>query len=245
MPIAGFVFLILASLAISAEPSAFDIMKHCEQQTRGKSSYMRGEIRIEKSRINRSMVVDSWETKESNQSFIRILRPKKDKGVTFLKLDRNLWQYIPKISKEIKIEESLMQDSWMGSDFTNDDLVKSSSIVDDYNHSFMKSEDPLTYKILMKPKPGSVIIWEKVIAFVLKKEELPQRYDYYDHKGRLVKRMDFSDYKKMGGRMIPATFTMQTIKGKRTISKTTMRYMKIRFDLNIPSSIFSKANLRR
>ncbi len=225
--------------------SAYDIIKKGEDIMRGTSSYSRSKITVEKRRFKRSMVIDNWDSSLGKKTFIRILKPKKDKGVTFLKKDKKLWQYIPGIGKEIKIEESLMGDSWMGSDFTNDDLVRETSITDDYTHAFSTSNDPSVYRIILKPKPGKPVIWEKIVMYIRKKDYLPQKEEFFDHKNRLQKRLILSDFRDMGKRFIPTRLEMSTIKQGKVRSSTTMEYIRIKFDLNIPSRIFSKANLRK
>ena len=157
-------FIFPASLVapIYAEPSALEIVRTIDKSLRGESSQGRLEILIERPRMKRSIILDSWEERKSERSFMRIIEPKKDKGIAFLKWGENLWQYIPKIGKEIKIEGSLMQDSWMGSDFTNDDLVKVTSIVDDYTHKFLPPPGPDQLTVEMVPKPTAPVVWSRV-----------------------------------------------------------------------------------
>ena len=228
-----------------AKPNASEIIRKMEAKLRGDSSYIKAKIVIEKTRVTRTVEFESWESKKLNCSFIRILKPKKDRRITFLKIKQNLWQYIPKIGKEIKIEASLMNDSWMGSDFTNDDLVRETSLTDDYNHSFAKSDDTKLYKIILTAKPNKPAVWDKMILHVRKRDLLPQSQEFFDHKDRLKRKMEFGNYRIMGKRLIPARFRMMSLSKKRTISTTTMFYLRAAFDLAIPKHIFSKANLRK
>ena len=239
------IILILHSGKLPAAPSAHSIIKQMDQKLRGNTSRSRLLIIIKRRRFTRRMLIDSWENKKGNRSFTRILRPRKDRGVTFLKRGKNLWQYIPKIGKEIKIEGSLMLDSWMGSDFTNDDLMKASSIVKDYNHSFGTDTPPDTYKIILIPKPGAPVVWGKIVAIVRKKDLLPVQQNFFDHRGRNKKQMMFYDIKRMGGRIIPTRMKMFTIRRGRKISSTTMIFKRMRFNHRIRNYIFSKSNLRR
>lgn len=232
-----------ASLVFS-EPTATEVIKKGEDQMRGNSAYSKIEIIVEKPRFKRSILLDSYDNRKQDKFFIRILEPKKDKNTTFLKIKSNLWQYIPKIGKEIKIEASLMGDSWMGSDFTNDDLVKENSIVDDFTHSFLESQDPDLYKIVMNPKPYSSVVWAKIIIYSRKKDCLPVKEEFYDEQGRLKKVMILSNFKVMGGKLIPSKMVMGTIENNQVKSRTTLNNLQITFDLNIPDFIFSKANLR-
>lgn len=230
---------------LSAQSNATQVITQIEKNQRGRTSISRFMITIEKARFKRKILLDSWDDRIQDKFFIRIIEPKKDKGVSFLKANNNFWQYIPKLGKEIKVEGSLMQDSWMGSDFSNDDLVKSSSIIDDYTHQFGDKSNPSEYHIILDPKPGSAIVWNRVEAIIRKSDLMPVRYEFYDHKGRLRKQQLFSDYKIMSGRKIPARLVMETIKKGKVSSRTILVFLRARFNQKISNRIFSKANLRR
>ena len=238
-------FFFFSTTLTAADPTAKEIIQSYEKKMRGNSSQGRFEITIIKPRTTRTFIIDSWEDSSGKRAFLRIIKPKKDSGTTFLKIDQNLWQYIPKIGKEIKVEGSLMQDSWMGSDMTNDDLVRATSIIDDFSHSFLKSSDPDHYRIQLIPKPEAAVIWSRLIIDVRKSDIMPVKEEFYDHKNRLARTMDFSEYKTMGGRYIPTYFTVKTIKADKVISSTSMKYINVIFDRPISDYIFSKANLRR
>jgi len=226
--------------------TAYQVIKKMDEQQRGKTSFSRVSVTIIRPRFKRNIVLDSWDDRIKDKFFLRILKPNKDRGVTFLKSGKSLlWQYIPKIGKEIKIESSLMGDSWMGSDFTNDDLMKQSSIVNDYNHQMLAPQKRGTYKIELKPKPSVASVWSKIIMHIKKSNGLAMQEEFYDHKGRLKKLMKLSHFKKKGGRLMATKMVMATIKNNRVRSKTVMIYQKVVFNRAISNYIFSKANLRR
>lgn len=238
----------LSSCAVSAQPpTARDIVRQMDAKLRGNTSIARLSITIKKPRFERTLQIDSWDSSSEKKSFLRILKPEKDRGITFLKQDANLWQYIPSIGKEIKIEGSLMQDSWMGSDFTNDDLVRSTSIVDDFEHSLegTASDSDAVWKIILVPVPQAAIVWSRIRIEVRKNDLLPARQDFFDHRDRRKKAMEYSDFRTIGGRFLPGTFTMISLENDREVSRTTLRYDDARFDAPIPPGTFSKANLRR
>ncbi len=227
------------------DPQAREFIRRMEDILRGTTSQARVEIRIVRPRFTRTLVVDSWEDRGQKRSFLRIVLPKKDQGVAFLKLGDRLWQYVPKIGRELRIEGSLLQDSWMGSDFTNDDLVRSSSTLDDYTHSFLPAPNPKVRRILLTPRAGSTVPWGKVIIELEADSSLPLRQELYDHRDRLVKEMEFSEVRVFGGRKLPTYFVMHTVRDGRRISSTSMRYVRLDFDAAIPASVFSRSNLRR
>lgn len=239
------VITFLLSFPLMAEPSAREIIRKMEDLTRGNTSESQIIMTIQRPRFTRTMEIESWGDERDDKAFIKILRPKKDHGVTFLKVKNNMWQYIPSIGKEIKIEGSLLQDSWMGSDFTNDDLMRATSTIDDYTHEFAESDSPDNYRVVMIPKPEAPVIWSRVIVDVRKKDFLPVRQNFYDHHDRLKKVMSYSDYKSMDGRIIPTKYVMHSIHDGKEKSRTTIEFSVIRFNRPIAESVFSKANLRR
>ena len=240
-----FVFCLFQEQAFSQTLTAAQVIQRTENLLRGDNSYSRARITIQKKRITRKMAFDNWDDRKNKESFIRILAPKKDRGISFLKLQKNLWQYIPKIGREIKIEDSLMQDSWMGSDFSNDDLVRESSIVDDYHHTFSQKSEPGVYVVVLTAKEGSPVVWDKIIARIDKKQFFPKLYEFYDHKNRLRRRLTFSEVKSFQGKLYPSKQVMSTIKNKKAVSSTTIETLKLKFNIKISKKIFSKSNLRK
>ncbi|MCI5132049.1 MAG: outer membrane lipoprotein-sorting protein, partial [Candidatus Electrothrix sp. EH2] len=111
--------------------TAKEIIKKVEDNLNGKTAEMKITMTVKTKRAERTMKMQSWSVGK-DKSFIKILYPGKDKGITFLKMDNSMWQYVPRIEKTIKIPASMMLQSWMGSDFSNDDLVRESSISEDY-----------------------------------------------------------------------------------------------------------------
>lgn len=238
-------FLYVFLSQTSAAPTATQVIKDGENKMRGQTSYSKLTISVQKRRFSRVMELAAYDDRKKDQFFIRILSPKKDRDTTFLKIKNNLWQYIPKIGKEIKIEASLMHDSWMGSDFTNDDLVKQSSIIDDYEHRFLPEEEDGFYKIELLPRPQSPVVWQKIIIYSRKSDHLPVKEEFYDHKNALKKIMTLSDFKPMGKRVIPVKIVMGSVENNVVVSKTTMIYSEITFDLPLSDFVFSKAHLRK
>ena len=148
--------------------------------------------------------------------------------------------------RAIKIPPSMMMQSWMGSDFTNDDLVKQSSIVTDYEHSFIGEEEVdgyLCHKIQMTPKPEAGVVWGKILIWISKEGYLQLRADYYDEDEYLIKSMIGSKIKKMGGRTIPSHWEMIPV--DKPGQKTVMEYLSIEFNINTDESFFSQQNMKR
>ena len=191
------------------------------------------------------MKMRSW-SKGTDYSLIIIDAPSKDKGTVFLKRKKEIWNWLPSIDKSIKLPPSMMMQNWMGTDFTNDDLVKQSSIVNDYEHSFVGDSTIQgydCYKIQMLPKPEAAVVWGKVILYVDKSEYLQMRVEYFDEDAYLINLMNFYDVKTMGGRKIPSR--MEMIPADTPEKKTVMIYNSIEFDIDIAENYITTQNMKR
>lgn len=221
------------------------LLQRMEKQIYGNTSYARIEIGIHKKRVKRSMLLDSWEDRKADKFFMRVLSPRRDRGVTFLKWGNNLWQYTPRLGKEIKVEGSLMQDSWMGSDFSNDDLVRASTLSEDYTAKLLPAKNNTYYKLQLIPKAGAPVVWNKVVLDIRKADWMPLLQEFYDHRGRMVRRLVFSKFKRMDGQLMPTQYRISSNQNGKESSYTTLKYLKVQFNRPIPTRIFSRANLRR
>ncbi|MBD3168302.1 MAG: outer membrane lipoprotein-sorting protein [candidate division Zixibacteria bacterium] len=194
---------------------------------------------------SRELGMKSW-SKGRELSLIIITEPARDKGTAFLKRGNEVWNWVPRVEKVIKIPPSMMQQSWMGSDFTNDDLVKESSIVEDYSHEIVGDsviQGRECYKIKMTPKPEAPVVWDKVLLWVSKKHYLQMRGEYYNEDGELENTMIMTDVKTLGGRLIPAIMTM--IPADEPGNKTVITIHEMQFNQPINDSFFSERNMKK
>jgi outer membrane lipoprotein-sorting protein len=224
--------------------SAKKIIEKSDNIVRGETSHGLYEITIKTRRWTRTLKLESYENRKEKKSFSVITAPAKDAGNRFLLIDQNMWHYIPDIQQTIKISPSMMLDSWMGSDFTNDDIVKESSIVNDYLHSLKGNETidgHVCYKIELLPKPDAAVVWGKIIYYARESDYLPVRQEYYNEHDVLKKVMTCSNFRKMHDRIIPTLYIMNTVSKKN--QNTQMLIKKIRFNIRIPDRIFSRQNL--
>ena len=179
-------------------------------------------------------------------SLILITGPARDKGTAFLKRNNEMWNWQPSIDRTIKLPPSMMLQSWMGSDFTNDDLVKESSIVNDYEHSLGADtviNNLECYKIILDPKEEASVVWGKIIVYIDKVELNQHLLYYYDEDDYLVNTMILSDIKNMDGRMIPTH--MEMIPAEEPENRTIIDYLSLEFDLNLKENFFSQQNMKR
>jgi outer membrane lipoprotein-sorting protein len=194
---------------------------------------------------SRSMGLKIWSL-EPEYAMIYVTEPARDKGTVTLKRKNEVWNWIPSAQKVIKIPPSMMMQSWMGSDFTNDDLVKESSIVDDYTHKFIGEESLKGYdcwKVEMTPKPDAGVVWGKIVAWISKKEFFEVKADYFDEDENIVKSFNGSNPSKMDDRTILTHWEMVPV--DEPGNKTILDYKKIDFNIDISQSFFSEQNMKR
>jgi outer membrane lipoprotein-sorting protein len=224
---------------------ATEIVKKADELMRAKSSYTEITMNIVKPDWSREMGMKVWAL-EPDYSMIYITEPARDKGTVTLKRKTEVWNWLPSAQKVIKIPPSMMLQSWMGSDFTNDDLVKESSVIKDYTHKLIGEENINglnCYKIQLTPKPDAGVVWGKVIAWIAKDTYLEPKVEYYDEDGFMVKQFIGSNLKKMDGRNIFTHWEM--IPEDKPGNKTVMDYSKIQFNINTEESFYSEQNMKR
>lgn len=238
--IAFFTLTFLKSFAQNAK----EIVKLADQKMRG--STMQAEISIKTIRPtwSREMQCKVW-MKGNQLSMIMITSPAKDKGIVFLKKKKEVWNWIPALERTIKLPPSMMSQSWMGTDFTNDDLVKESSIIEDYKHSIAGDtiyQKRNCYIIEMIPKPETAVVWSKVIVFIDKKDFLELHSLFFDDDGQLINTMNSYDIKQMHDRIIPTRFEM--IPADKNGQKTEMIYKNIQYNKPIDDAFFSTNKIK-
>lgn len=236
-------FFYFSITAVSQE--AKDIIKKADEKAKGKTSVANITIQTIRPSWTREMTVKAW-TKGNDLSFILVLAPAKEKGVVFLKRKKEVWNWIPSIERNIKMPPSMMSQSWMGTDFTNDDLVKEASILEDYNHSFLEDviiDGRNCYKIQLLPKPKSAVVWGKVIMDIDKKDFMMLYVEYYDEDGTLINTMRCSDIKLLGGRLLPGK--MEMIPANKKGNKTVLIYNSLVFDTPLDDSFFTTQNISK
>lgn len=235
----GWLALFITWNAWALSPEA--IVKNVQHNLQSDSGYSKISMRVTTSRGERSMQLESW-NRGNEKSFIKILYPKSESGITFLKIDTTMWQYVPKIEKTIKIPGSMMMQSWMGSDFTNDDMAKESSIVDDYLPS-LSAETAEAYTLTLVPKPDAAVVWGKIVLEVAKEHFVPLKALYYDEDGALVRTLIYSDVKVYAGRHLPTLMTLVPV-GKKG-NKTVVTFEEVDFDAVIEDERFTMGALKR
>ncbi|HAR64357.1 MAG: outer membrane lipoprotein-sorting protein [Candidatus Margulisiibacteriota bacterium] len=218
-------------------------MGKVEANWRGKSSHAVMTMTIRKPEWTRTISMEYW-NQGTTRSLIKILAPPKDKGIVYLRINKELWNYLPSIERTIRIPPSMMMQSWMGSNFTNDDLVRESNLERDYSQELLGEEKIAgydSYRIQLIPKPNAPVVWSKIIAWIAKDTFVPLQEEFYDERGSLVNTLVFENIKKIDSRYFPRKWTMKAT-GKNEM--TIMEISKIEVDIPLPPELFSLKSLK-
>jgi len=241
--------VLLSTLLISATQllvgqNASEIVRKADEMMRGeKSSYSEMTMRIVRPKWERSLSFKSW-SKGTELSLVYITSPAREKGQAFLKINREMWSWNPTINRTVKLPPSMLSQGWMGSDFTNDDLLNQRSIVVDYNHT-ISGEEQIDrwncWRITLTPKPDAPVVWGKIILWVTKKHYLILKSEYYDEEQLLVKTEMAHSIKDVDGRTIPTIYEL--IPAEEPGNRTIVELNTIKFNIDINDSFFSLRNL--
>ncbi len=207
------------------------------------SSIAEMEMTIVRPRRTHTMGMRAW-TEGRDKSLVEIQSPPRDRGTATLKVDNNLWNYMPRIQRTVRVPPSMMLTSWMGSDFTNDDLVREASMVDDYDYETLgPSEDPKGWQVLFTAKPDMVGLWNKIELILNEDGAMPVKATYYDRRDRLARTLYWEDVRVFDGRKLPARMTL--VPEDEEGNKTVLHYKDLQFNTDLPRDLFSLSRLER
>lgn len=222
-----------------------EIIDRVDRMLRGDSSHGKVEMKVVTKRWERTLEMEIW-SQGTEKALIRILAPKKEEGTATLKVESDIWNYLPKIDRTIRIPSSMMMGSWMGSHFTNDDLVKDSRLIHDYRIELTYDGDregTKVWEFALYPNPDAAVVWGKIAYQVRQEDLMPLWARYYGEDGQLRRTMTFHEFRKMGGRVVPAI--MKLVPEDSPNEYTQMEYKSLEFNIDIPERTFSLAGLRR
>ena len=218
----------------SEEARARSIIDEMEQLYRGDSSDATITMEVETPQYQRTLKM-TGQSLGKELAFFRILSPKKDRGVATLKRDEEMWNYFPKINKVIKVPPSMMMGSWMGSDFTNDDLVKETQLIDAYHLSM--TEDEAMYRVTLTPKEQTVTVWGKIDYVISKDPLLPVSQAFYDEDGEKIRELTFLEPREYEGKLMPSILEMTPL-NKEVIRRASSTMQLLLMYLVSPSRPF-------
>jgi len=225
--------------------NAKEIVESAYDKMRGENSYSRMEMKIIRPSWERTIRFKTW-TKGTEYSLALITAPAREEGKTYLKRGDEMWSWSPSINRMIKLPPSMMSQGWMGSDYTNDDLINEASIVDEYTHE-MAGEDTIRnmacYKIRLTPTEEAAVVWGEIMMWISKKGNYEMKALYYDEDDDLVKTHLSYEIKTLGDRRIPSKFEIipEEEKNKRTV----VEIKEMDFDVQFNEKFFSQQNMKR
>lgn len=230
----------IPSWSYTKEMSPIDLLKHVDQIHRADASFAEVEMLIQTPEWERKLKLKAWSL-GTELTLIRILAPRKDKGVATLRRKHEMWNFFPKINKVIKVPPSMMGGSWMGSDFSNDDLVKQSDLAKDYKIEQEKTAKE--YVLTLIPHPNTVTVWGKQVIRVDRANLMPLEQAFFDEKGEKIRLLKFMEIKEYNGRKVPSLMEMIPLNKKG--HKTTIRYLNLDLGLKLEDEFFSLRTLKR
>jgi hypothetical protein len=245
------VLILLISLYISKsfaqdDEKARALVKKAHEITLGENSQSTMTMEIVRPEWTRSVQMQSW-SMGTEYYIIYIMSPARDKGQVFLKRENNMWNWIPSIGRMIKIPPSMMMSSWMGSDFNNDELLKESSLVNDYTHQFDGEEEVdgyMCHKIVLIPLPSAPVVWGKVILWISKDKSFTLKSEYYDEDDKLINVQTASQIQKFGDRELPSYMEMSPV--NKEGFKTILKIEKAEYNVkDIDEKMFSQQMMKR
>jgi len=217
------------------------LVRQVEQQYMGASSRAQTTMLVKTSHWERSLEMEAWSL-DRDYFLVRIIKPAKERDVATLKRFREVWNYLPKVDRVIKVPPSMMGGSWMGSHITNDDLVKANHIEKDYNLRLV--EETETYFLVeCLPKADAAVVWGKIVYRISKTPQVPEQVDYYDEEMVRVREIHFDDVQQIGDRIVPMRLTVLPL--EKPDEQTILHYRELVFDLPLDETYFSLRNLKK
>ena len=230
---------------VVAQPDPVEIMERVDRLLRGDSSRGVATMEVVTENWEREITMEMWSL-GTEFSLVRVQAPAREAGTATLMAEDNIWNYLPKVERTIKIPSSMMGGSWMGSHFTNDDLVRESQLIEDYDIEIAVAGDrdgDDVWEFRLTPKPEAAVIWGHLEFRVQQLDYMPLWSRFYNEDGELVRTMEYSEFTEFAGRLVPAVMDMQP--HDKPGERTTIRYEELEFDLDIDESFFSLQRLQR
>ena len=242
-------FTAVLILLVSASPAMGqtdpgDIIVRIDRLLRGDSSRAVATMEVITEHWERQITMEMWSL-GTDYTLVRLRAPAKEAGTATLRADDNIWNYLPKVDRTIKIPSSMMGGAWMGSHFTNDDLVQESQLIDVYDVEVAfegERDGVMVWELRLTPKPDAAVVWGHLEFLVGQDDYVPLWAKYYDDDGELARTMEYSDVREFSGRLVPAVMNM--VPADKPAERTTIRYEDLEFDVDVDPSFFSLRTLQ-
>lgn len=242
MPI---LLIVIAAFSPVDLTDANTIIKKSSENRYGDMSLGKMKMEVVRPKYTRSIEMKNW-TLGNDYSLVLITAPAREQGQVFLKRKKEMWNYIPKISRMVKLPPSMMSQGWMGSDYSNDDIINQNSLIDNYIHKIIgseKIEEFDCYKIESIPKEAAQVVWGKKISWISKEDFFVLKTTSYDEDGSLLRTELASDIKTFGKHKLPSKFTI--IPADKPENKTIFTILEMDFEIKLTEDFFTQANMKR
>ncbi len=236
----------------ASEPTGRELARRAADTLRSDATYLEASMTVVSPRLSRprQLKLRCWDDRANRRSLIRILAPSRDAGTAFLKLHPNLWMFVPRAERTVRIPPSMMLQPWMSSDFSNDDLLNESSEIDDYDHRLL-GVDPRpgagdglrAYVVEYLPHEDAPVVWGRILAWVETAHGTPLRMDYFDQAGERLRELRFGDIRAVQGRRVPFRWSMLPL--DKEGHQTRIELEEIRFDQSFDEELFTTRELTR
>lgn len=238
------IYLALAATTVcfgsSPRSKGTQIIQAVEEHLRGRTAQALFTMKIQRPEYTRVLKIRSWSI-AAEDVLVEILEPTKELGISSLRTKDQMWNYLPKTDQVLRVPNSLMLQPWMGSDFTNEDLMKTNSIVEHYTHRITR-RTPEETVIECVPHRDAPVVWGKVIYTLKTEGHLLTKKQFYDENKSLVRTLHFSDFKRMDDRLIPTSILVRKTESPKEY--TLIKYEKVLYDRSVPRRIFNRDDLR-
>ena len=239
-------YLLILLLPLKEYPqSALEIIEKADAKMRGATSYSEMSITIVRPKWQKTMTMKNWSL-GNDYAVSLVLSPAKEKGSVFLKRKNEVWNYLPSLERTIKLPPSMMTQSFMGTDLTNDDLVKQSSMVVDYTHKILIEENIRgldCWKLELIPNEEATVVWGKLIVWIDKEDYMQLKVEFYDEDEELVNLMEGYEAKMYGDKKLLSKIEFIPLEDEG--NKTIIEYNVWEFDKDIPSNYFTTQYVSR
>ncbi len=246
LAIVGAIVGFAVAVPAEAQVDARTVIDRVDRMLRGESSRGVATMEVVTEHWERRMTMEIWSL-GTDYSLVRLRAPQREAGTATLKADENIWNYLPKVDRTIKVPPSMMGGSWMGSHFTNDDLVKDSRLIEDYDIAIVSDgEDPggvAVWDFRLTPRPEAPVVWGHIEYRVRQSDDMPLWAKFFDEDGELARTIEYGDYTEFSGRIVPGVIDMYP--ADNPDERTTIRYEELEFDIDIDPSFFSLRTLQR
>jgi len=238
--------LLVAMPIFTAAQDATEIVRKAENLLKGdKTSYSEMTMQIVRPKYTRTIEFKSWSDAQSENSLTLITAPAKEKGQSFMRMGNNMWSWNPDIQRLIKMPTSMMSQGWMGSDFSNDDVLKESSLVKDFTHKLLGTETVsslMCYKIELTPLANASVVWGKVMIWISTDDSFEMKVQFFDEDNILVKTHTSAEIKTFDGHKLPSV--MEIVPADKPENKTVVTIKTIKFNVAIAKNFFSQQNMK-